>query len=98
MSTEKDKRLQVSLKTDDTSGYDEVVAVSQKAINNNLDYLLKIYPELGEINITAHDGTMVGQLSTGRIALHIVDDNRGMVDYYCDFKSGQCSVWDDDLE
>jgi hypothetical protein len=96
MSTEKDKRLQVSLKTA-KSGFDEVVAVSQRAINTNLDYLLKLYPELGEVNINGHNGTMTGQLSSGKISLHIVDNNRGMVDYYCNFKSGKVSVWDDDI-
>ncbi|KZF24923.1 hypothetical protein L228DRAFT_280214 [Xylona heveae TC161] len=93
MSSETDKRLQVNLK-----GFSEAVAVSQRAINNNLEALLKIYPEFGEINIRAHDGNMNAQLNSGQVALHITDGNRGMVDYYCRFKSGTVSVWDDDLD
>lgn len=95
--SETDKRLEVSLHTA-SGNFSEVVAISQRAINNNLDALLKIYPEFGDIEIKAHDGTMNAKLASGRVALHIVDNNRGMVDYFCTFKSGEVSVWDDDLE
>lgn len=95
--SEVDKRLQVSLHT--PSGYfSEAVAISQKAINQNLDNLLKLYPDFATINISAHDGNMDAKLDSGRVALHILDGNRSMVDYFCTFKSGTVSVWDDDLE
>ncbi|RHZ58241.1 uncharacterized protein CDV56_106408 [Aspergillus thermomutatus] len=95
--SEVDKRLQVSLHTPSGS-FSEAVAVSQGAINKNLDNLLKLYPDFATINISAHDGTMDAKLDSGRVALHILDNNRGMVDYFCTFKSGTVSVWDDELD
>ena len=89
---DKAKRLQVSLKTA-SGAFSEAVAVTQKAINYNLDALLKIYPDVGKIKVKNPMGTIEGQLKSGSVSLHITDNNRGMVDYYCTFKSGTMSVW-----
>ena len=87
------KRFMVSLKTA-SGGFSEAVAVSQRAINNNLESLLTIYPDFRTIDINNPMGTMCAQLDTVWVTLHITDGNQGMVDYCCTFKSGTLVVWE----
>lgn len=75
-----------------------MVAVSQKAINHNLDNLLKIYPDLGEINLQTHDGDIHAEVYSPQVALEVSSSNRGTVTYYCRFKKGTVEPWDDNIK
>ncbi|PGH11685.1 hypothetical protein AJ79_04708 [Helicocarpus griseus UAMH5409] len=94
---ETSKRLEVSLKTKDNEGYSEVIAVSQRAVNANLKFLLILYPELGVIDLKTHSGDMHAQIEAGQISIPAIQGDVYSVDYYVQFKSGSMTPWNDDI-
>ncbi|PGH15923.1 hypothetical protein AJ79_02090 [Helicocarpus griseus UAMH5409] len=89
-------RLEATLRTGN-GAYSEAISVSQKAINRNLEILLALYPELGEIGLKTHDGDMSAKVDSPQVALQVAGSNRGTVYYYCRFKEGTVEPWDDEL-
>ncbi|EAW09128.1 uncharacterized protein ACLA_078770 [Aspergillus clavatus NRRL 1] len=86
--TEISKRLQSSLNSE-KGGFNEIIALSQKAINNAMSDLLKKHPELTEVKATFEGiGTLDATLKSSQLSLNVTGQDNLASMYYCTLESG----------
>ncbi|KAE8371742.1 hypothetical protein BDV26DRAFT_118076 [Aspergillus bertholletiae] len=86
--TEISKRLQSSL--DSPKGrFNEITALSQKAINNAMSDLLKAHPELTEVKASFEGiGTLDATLRSSQLSLNVTGQETLTSMYYCTLEAG----------
>ncbi|KAL3262135.1 hypothetical protein ABHI18_003063 [Aspergillus niger] len=81
--TELSKRLQSSLTTD-KGRFNEITALSQKAINDGMSQLLNDHPELTEVKASLEGiGSLDATLKTSQLALNVTGQQNAVSMYYC---------------
>lgn len=70
----------------------QVVAITQGAINSNLDMLFALDPELGIVQGAVRNGEIDAKLQSAMISFPMY----GMLwNYHCAFESGKLKLWED---
>ncbi|KAI0548371.1 hypothetical protein F4679DRAFT_321897 [Xylaria curta] len=86
--TEVSKRLQSSLDSE-KGRFNEITALSQKAINNAMSDLLKKHPELTEVKAEFEGiGSLDAILKSSQLSLNVTGQENLASMYYCTFESG----------
>ncbi|OJJ75795.1 hypothetical protein ASPBRDRAFT_38097 [Aspergillus brasiliensis CBS 101740] len=86
--TEASKRLQSSLDTD-KGRFNEITALSQKAINDGMSQLLKNHTDLTEVKASMEGiGTLDAKLQSSQLSLDVTGQQDVVSMYYCTLESG----------
>lgn len=96
MASEKDKRLQSSLKTA-TGAFDQAVAVSQDALNDGLYYLFDKYEDLQKMKVNKKKfGRIDAMMDHAEVSLPVKSSSYRTLVFYCIFQTGKLVLTDDD--
>lgn len=95
MEAEVSKRLEATPRTP-TGSFHQVVAVSQKTLNNGLHYLFDLYEDLQTMSVTSKDfGHVNAIFDKIEVSLPVKSTKYHTLNYYCIFESGQLVLIDD---